>query len=78
MKRNRKQDTAIRSEGAERYVQAYLMLEMGIVASKASRNMPASASDSTARKPSDDTIGYVNAAINARPQRVVFTNRDPR
>lgn len=35
-----KQDTAIRSEGAELFVQAYLMLEMGIIASMASRNMP--------------------------------------
>lgn len=34
------QDTAIRSEGAELFVQAYLMLEMGIIASMASRNMP--------------------------------------
>lgn len=33
-------DSAIRSEGAELYVQAYLMLEFGLLTSKASRNMP--------------------------------------
>lgn len=35
-----KDDSAIRSEGAELYVQAYLMLELGLITSKASRNMP--------------------------------------
>ena len=35
-----KDDSAIRSEGAELYVQAYLQLELGLVTSKASRNMP--------------------------------------
>lgn len=35
-----KTDTAIRAEGAELYVQALLMVERGIPASLASRNMP--------------------------------------
>ncbi len=35
-----KDDSAIRSEGAELYVQAYLQLELGLVTAKASRNMP--------------------------------------
>ena len=35
-----KTDSAIRSEGAEIYVQAWLMMELGIPATLASRNMP--------------------------------------
>ena len=35
-----KTDTSVRSEGAELYVQAYLMLELGIPTTLASRNMP--------------------------------------
>jgi hypothetical protein len=37
---DRKQETAIRAEGAELYVSAYLMLVLGIPTSMASRNMP--------------------------------------
>ena len=40
MPRPIKDDSAIRSEGAELHVQAYLQLELGLVTSKASRNMP--------------------------------------
>lgn len=35
-----KTDTSVRSEGAELFVQAYLMLELGIPTTLASRNMP--------------------------------------
>ena len=35
-----KHDQSIRSEGAEAYVRAILMMEFGIITSMASRNMP--------------------------------------
>jgi hypothetical protein len=35
-----KTDTAIRAEGAELYVQAVLMVQRGLVVSRASHNMP--------------------------------------
>ena len=37
---NTKEDSAIRSEGAELWVQGHLMLEYGLLTAKASRNMP--------------------------------------
>ncbi len=75
---NTKEDSAIRSEGAELWVQGYLMMEYGLLTTKASRNTPGY--DILAFSPNGEKRARIQVkyrkAINSDGMRVHSRNFD--